>query len=144
MVNQERLLELSALFKNVIKKFRQEWAERMDTDISITQFRLLHMLKVQGMQRVVDIADYLSVTPGAVTGMADRLIERGLIARIRSEDDRRVVYLQITASGEEQLEAMQKIQNETVAAMFRYLPEKDVEELHRIFSHILRNLPEKE
>lgn len=144
MMDQERLLEISSLFKSVIKRFRQEWANRMDTDISITQYRLLYMLKSQGMQRVVDLAEYLCVTPGAVTGMADRLIERGLIARIRSEEDRRVVFLQITDSGEERVEAMQQTQNETVAVMFRYLPERDVEELHRIFTHLLKNLPEEE
>lgn len=144
MENQERLLALSSLFKAVIKRFRQEWADRMDTDITVTQFRLLHMLKSQGMQRVAEVAEYLCITPGAVTGIADRLIEKGLMERVRSEEDRRVVYLQITPAGEEQFLSMQKIQNEAVAAMFRYLPERDVEELHRIFSHLLANLPEKE
>ncbi|WP_438447613.1 MarR family winged helix-turn-helix transcriptional regulator [Gorillibacterium sp. sgz5001074] len=140
----ERLLELTTLFKSVIKRFRQEWAERMESDISITQFRMLRQLGLNGEQRVVDLADFLSVTPGAVTGMADRLIEKGLIVRTRSEEDRRVVRLGITPAGEKAVESMLAIQIETVASMFGNLPEEDLEQMQRIFRQLMANLDKKE
>ena len=42
----------------------------------------------------------MDIDAGAVTRMLDRLEAKGLLERVRSEADRRVVHLRLTAAGE--------------------------------------------
>jgi len=47
------------------------------------------------------IGDRLCVTRGNVTGLIDRLEERGLVERVPDEKDRRSIYAQLTPAGAE-------------------------------------------
>ncbi|WP_181438748.1 MarR family winged helix-turn-helix transcriptional regulator [Paenibacillus sambharensis] len=144
MADRDQLLELTALFKTVIKRFRSEWAKGIEDDMTVTQFRLLQMLKTEGQKKTMDIAEALMVTPGAVTGMADKLIASGLVVRKKSELDRRVAYLAITEKGKERAEELLDKQIQTVGSLFRDFPDEDIEHLKRIYNNLLRNLGEKE
>ena len=55
-----------------------------------------------------DIAQQFGITLGAVTGFVDRLHKLGLITRTRSEEDRRVVIIQLTAEGSESLNTFEE------------------------------------
>ena len=50
----------------------------------------------------------MHLTHGASTGMVDRLIKLKLVDRVRSEEDRRVVYVSITDRGRELVERMRE------------------------------------
>lgn len=132
-----QLMELSSMFKSLLKKMTQEWNRRMGDGFSVTLFRMLFVLNDRGPQKAADLADTLSVTSGAVTGLADKLIAKRLVNRQRSEEDRRVVYLRITEEGKETLERLLKEQRETLSLFFEGLPAEDIEHLKRIFSLML-------
>jgi DNA-binding MarR family transcriptional regulator len=71
----------------------------IDGDVTLPQFRALVVLAVRGPQRSVDIAEELRVNPSTGTRMCDRLVRKGLVRRIRSTSDRRVVRLRLTQAG---------------------------------------------
>lgn len=48
-----------------------------------------------------EIADYLRVAVSTVTGLVDKLEEKKLVRRERSEEDRRVIKIMLTPKGEE-------------------------------------------
>ncbi|CAM4338838.1 MarR family winged helix-turn-helix transcriptional regulator [Paenibacillus tarimensis] len=144
MADRDQLLELTALFKTVIKRFRAEWAKGIEDDMTVTQFRLLQLLKTEGQKKTMDIAEALMVTPGAVTGMADKLIAGGLVVRKKSELDRRVAYLEITEKGMKRADELLDKQIQTVGNLFRDFPDEDIEHLKRIYKNLLKNLGEKE
>jgi DNA-binding MarR family transcriptional regulator len=52
-----------------------------------------------GRQRMVDIADQMSVSKSGVTQITGRLVAAGLAARESSATDRRLVYAAITTAG---------------------------------------------
>lgn len=91
-------LEIHTLFRTLAKKVTEEWNKQTDNAVIFSQFRMLYILNTQGRQRVAELADHLQVTAGAITGMSDRMIDRGLVERKRDEVDRRVVFLLITDS----------------------------------------------
>jgi DNA-binding MarR family transcriptional regulator len=49
---------------------------------------------------VGEIAAHLLIRHHSAVGLADRLVEHGLVERVRSESDRRQVRIQLTAQGE--------------------------------------------
>jgi DNA-binding MarR family transcriptional regulator len=76
----------------------------IDGDVTLPQFRTLVVLAVRGPQRSVDIAEELQVNPSTGTRMCDRLVRKGLVRRIRSASDRRVVRLRLTQAGHDIVE----------------------------------------
>lgn len=68
-------------------------------EITVPQFRALMILAERGPLRPVDLAVALSVASSTVTRLCDRLVRKGLIARERTEADRREVQLSLTDAG---------------------------------------------
>jgi len=87
--------------------------------------------------KAIEMADVLSVTAGAITGMTDKLVEYGWVERERSDKDRRIVRLQLTEEGSKMVNAIQKRERENAEAMFSNLPKEDIAHLRRIFIQLL-------
>ena len=71
-------------------------------DISIEQFHILrHMRK--GVISVSDLAEARQISRPAVSQAINALVEKGLVARQQSKDDRRFVQLELTPAGTEMI-----------------------------------------
>ncbi|MEB2300526.1 MarR family transcriptional regulator [Lysinibacillus xylanilyticus] len=68
--------------------------------LSQNQLILLLQLKSNDGMKANEIAEFFSVTPGAVTSMCDKLEKLEFVERIREQEDRRVVKMVLTKSGE--------------------------------------------
>lgn len=67
-------------------------------DLSLAQYQVLRLLGERGAMRAGELAEALGVTPGALTGLLDRLEAQGLLSRGR-EEDRRALRLELTPKG---------------------------------------------
>jgi DNA-binding MarR family transcriptional regulator len=76
----------------------------VEGDVTLPQFRALVVLAARGPQRSIDIAEELGVNPSTGTRMLDRLIRKGLVRRLRSTADRRVVRVRLTQAGHDVVE----------------------------------------
>ncbi|HEY3313768.1 MAG TPA: MarR family transcriptional regulator [Bacillota bacterium] len=72
--------------------------------LSVSQLIIIGWLAAGGRRRISEIASRLGVSLSAATGLADRLVKAGLAVRERSQEDRRVVWVEITESGRKLLE----------------------------------------
>ena len=57
---------------------------------------------VDGPRRMSDLAECAQTSQASLTGIIDRLEEHGLVERVRSRDDRRVVEVTLTPAGGEE------------------------------------------
>ena len=80
--------------------------------VSMTQLHILHMLERHGQMPMSRLADVLDVSVSNATGLVDRMEERGLIARTRVPEDRRVVLVEISAAGQSMLEDAESLRND--------------------------------
>lgn len=86
---------------NVMLQMRREVDRRMaEHDLTDAQWKPLWMLKIGRASNAIELAREMDIDAGAVTRMLDRLEAKGLLERARSEADRRVVHLRLTAAGE--------------------------------------------
>jgi len=138
-INTE-LVEVTTLFKTLIKRVTQNWNKRMVHQLTYPQFKMLFKLEKHGPQKVSQLAEALCITSGAVTGAADRLLSEGYIERTRAEDDRRVVYIQITEEGRQITHQVMEDQKETIAMFFGSLPDEDIKHLKRIMTTVLAKI----
>ncbi|KOY80053.1 MarR family transcriptional regulator [Lysinibacillus macroides] len=72
--------------------------------LSQNQLILLLQLKINNGMKATEIAEFFSVTPGAVTSMCDKLEKLALIQRIRENNDRRVVKMALTNAGDKKVQ----------------------------------------
>src|ERR1700721_626335 len=72
-----------------------------ETGIDDTDFRILEVLLNKGPLPVNAIGPKVHLTPGSISTAVDRLVERGLVSRVESPEDRRVRIVSLTAKGEE-------------------------------------------
>ena len=90
--------------------------------LSQNQLILLLQLKINGGMKATEIADFFSVTPGAITSMCDKLEKLNLVQRVRESDDRRVVKMTLTDIGEVKVqELFLKIPQEKLADIAKVL-----------------------
>lgn len=85
-------------------------------------------------RRMADLAGMVEVSSASLTGIVDRLEERGLVTRCRSTEDRRVVWVGITDSGRDRVEAADRHIHERIGALLTPLTEDERTELVRLLS----------
>ena len=85
----------------VLQMRREVDARMVEHSLTNAQWRPLWMIKSGRAKSVHELSCGLGTDAGAMTRMVDRLVSKGLVQRERSDTDRRVVHLVLTAAGEE-------------------------------------------
>src|SRR5947208_1645488 len=75
------------------------YAGLAETGIDDTDFRILEALLNKGPLPVNTIGPKVHLTPGSISTAVDRLVERGLVGRVESPEDRRVRIVSLTRKG---------------------------------------------
>jgi DNA-binding MarR family transcriptional regulator len=98
-VDQEVLLAIRVLASRIL----EPWEKFLKShgDLSIGQYNVLRILRGSHPERLPssEVGTRMVARDPDVTRLVDRLEKRGLVARRRSETDRRVVEVGITADG---------------------------------------------
>jgi len=105
-------------------------------DITKTQWSALVALHFNRASTCAEIARDLGHDKGATTRLVDTLEERGWITRARGEDDRRLVKLALTPSGEA---IAATVRDEVIAIWNGWLGswnEKDIVDLTRLLRRL--------
>lgn len=90
-------------------------------DLTESQFGVLDALYHRGPMPQCDLARKILRTTGNVTLVVDNLERRGLVRRVRREDDRRFVAVHLTEAGQALLEAVLPGHAAAVAERFAIL-----------------------
>ena len=74
---------------------------RKTANLSPSQYNILRILRGAGVEgrTMGEISERMINRDPDVTRLADRMVKRGLVRRMRAEDDRRVVKLFVTQAG---------------------------------------------
>lgn len=93
-------------FQNTNKKLHKAVAAAFSLDPAEAE-TLLRLARTPGHRMpMAALAREAAFSTGGVTKIADRLAKRNLAARNPCADDRRVIYLELTAAGAEQAEEL--------------------------------------
>jgi len=94
----ENILKLAdKLFRKLLPTVPREILE---LDVTMPQLKIMIILFINGPMRMSDLALDLGVTLATGTGLIDRLVERGVVAREGQPDDRRVVLCRLSEVGQ--------------------------------------------
>jgi len=97
----------------------------IDGSLSLTQLHALSTLEVQGPLSMGRLADELDVSVASVTGIVDRLEERGLIERRPQTTDRRVIEVHLTATGGQVFAHLAELRRARLAGILEGLSDEE-------------------
>ncbi|GGJ82242.1 hypothetical protein GCM10007063_00890 [Lentibacillus kapialis] len=112
-------------------------------NIGISSILVLAELNQKGPQKSTAIAKELSYTPGAMTNIANKLIEEGYAVREFDDKDRRRVMLVITDEGERALQDAQKTGQKLRKEVFETLTNEEIRQFQSIYEKLLNQLKNK-
>ena len=81
-----------------------------------------------------ELSQRMMVSNGNVTGLVDRLVEQGLVARRPSPHDRRSQLVSLTAQGRRFFRAMARANGDWIGEMFVDLSAADIDSLLRLLA----------
>ncbi len=122
-----RVMGASHVFCSTVNELLERTLqESSDEQLAMSQVKLLLLISRPGQRfKVTDVADFLGVTNAAASRAIDRLVQRGLVDRTVSPDDRRAVDLALTPSAEALLARFTDVRNrELLRLLGSHPPEK--------------------
>src|SRR3990172_9366369 len=97
--------------------------------LTMTQLRVLFMLRAEGGLSAGALAERLSVTPSTLTRIMDRLVRNDLVRREVDDDDRRLVRHRLTSAGLRTVEEMERTGRARMNQIFGRLSHEELQRL---------------
>jgi DNA-binding MarR family transcriptional regulator len=103
----------------------------MDLGLTIVQLKSLFFIAFEGSTNFKKLADALNVTPPSVTGIIDRLVERGLVTRQENPENRRMQTLKVTEKGSVLIFKLRDAQSSQLSGLLSGLSIDDLVKVHQ-------------
>jgi len=121
----------------------------ISTEITLPQYRALVVLASRGPQQAGDLAHALDLAPSTVTRLCDRLIDKGLVSRRRTEHsfDRRRVEIELTHAGRDLVDRVTARRSAEIGHLVDAIPADvrgDMATAFRRFAAAAREIPDQE
>ncbi len=100
--------------------------EFLEIDITMPQAKVLYLL-ASGDLNMSELVARLGVTLPTVSGIVDRLVEHGLIARRAAESDRRRVFVGLTPAGSTLIDRFRDFNARQIRDLLSVLDDEDLE-----------------
>jgi DNA-binding MarR family transcriptional regulator len=101
--------------------------------LTASQYNVLRILRGEGKPLpCLEIADRMIQVVPAITGLIDRLEAHGLVVRERCAEDRRVIYIALTAEAEKILKEIDQPLHEMHEQLIGHLSHAELKELSRL------------
>ena len=101
--------------------------------LTASQYNVLRILRGEGKPLpCLEIADRMIQVVPAITGLIDRLEAHGLVVRERCAEDRRVIYIALTAEAEKILKEIDQPLQDMHEQLIGHLSHAELKELSRL------------
>ena len=100
MESLNRSLEIAKLLKEVGFLVKNRIHKEMENvgipGITASQGLMIRLLDKHGKMKVSELSQELGLNNSTTSGMIDRLEKQGVVVRLRSNEDKRVVYIELS------------------------------------------------
>ncbi|MCE5169461.1 MarR family transcriptional regulator [Paenibacillus profundus] len=95
--------EFAKLWLKLSKEYKNVMDEALAPSLTESQLTVLEWVTEYGKVKPSDLLPHLATTPAAITTLMDRMEKNALIVRERDQGDRRIVWIQATPFGEQEM-----------------------------------------
>jgi DNA-binding MarR family transcriptional regulator len=105
-------------------------------ELSVSQLHVIRLIRKHGALAMSELAGLLGVSPPSASTMVDRLVEKGVLSREHSTEDRRKVVVRISPESAKNIESVEG----TILQLFEDLVEKLGPETTRQWCRVLKHI----
>jgi DNA-binding MarR family transcriptional regulator len=116
--------EAQPLFQAQRRVIAKVWQDR---SVSKLNLHVLILLDANGPQSMSQLATLADVALPNLSGIIERMVERGLVKRAGDETDRRVVVIHSTAKGRSYVEQLESVRREGLREILRDLDASELQ-----------------
>lgn len=88
-------------FQRIYRSTNNMMKQHVHPQITTDQFTVLQYIFYKERVNSSQLAEEMGVGRSAITALVNRLVEKNMLTRERYKEDRRIVYLSLTAEGKE-------------------------------------------
>jgi len=140
----DRIVETTIYLQTESRRIAKEQCARLG--ITATQLNVVKMLQTIGDLSLSELSRQLAATNSTVTGIVDRMVAAGLVAREQSADDRRGWKIRLTGDGKALARKIDVAPWEILQSALAALPAAELEQListlSKIAEHVQRTVQE--
>lgn len=97
----------------------------------------IYILRSENSQVMMsELSDYLNITPAAVSQLVQKYENSGYLKRVRSQEDRRKVYIQVEEEVKENILKEWQIRKEKFLRFLDYVGDEDGEAIYRVLTKL--------
>ena len=93
--------------------------------ITVPQLVCLYEIYEKGVMTLSVLSRHVHLTSSTLVGIIDRLQEKGLVARTRDTEDRRVIFIDITEKGKTFVSTSPHLLHNRLDEQFKIIPEAE-------------------
>ncbi|MFV0516637.1 MAG: nitronate monooxygenase [Aminipila sp.] len=120
---------LVSLMNSVLKVEEQALKESTSTDLSITEIHTLEAIGIGKLKTMTQVAGSLKISVSTLTVAINKLVKKGYVDRWRIPEDRRIVKIGLTPSGEEVVREHQQFHTSMIDDITASMSENEAEVL---------------
>ena len=142
----QQVMGASHVFCTTVNELLERTLEAAGAErLVLSQVKLLLLIGRPGEQlKVTDVAEFLGVTNAAASRAVDRLVQRGLVDRSVSRDDRRAVDLSLTDASRALLAEFNRLRNRELLRVLGDFPREKLEQAVELLDELSVRLAELE
>ena len=126
----ESISQIISMNRNINRTLRHEFHGLMqDSGFTFPQLSVISILAKNGKQKVSDISERIGLSDSTVSGILDRLEQKGIIERKRNKDDRRVVKIYLSNGSQEICQEFHRKREEYFAHLLKELSEQEINDI---------------
>jgi MarR family 2-MHQ and catechol resistance regulon transcriptional repressor len=136
-----RAADLQELVQDILKQFQcvnAAAANGPHVELNMQELRVVEFLGNEGPRMMRELAEYLTVAVNSMTSIVDSLEHKRLVGRHRSEEDRRVIRVELTDAGREIYRSLVEVNLRLFRTMLGALTEDEQEIFMVLFRKIAR------
>lgn len=134
ITNAEKIYEIMQKFQKA--RINAKTAREMPR----SEMKMLKMIKINSSEtegvNISTLSELLEISKSAVSQIINALEDKGFVERITTKNDRRVVYVRLTESGEQCFAKVVEAFLQRMAQVFDKMGEEDTKELLRLLEKL--------
>jgi MarR family transcriptional regulator, organic hydroperoxide resistance regulator len=134
----DRILEAIIYFTTETRRITKELAKR--ANLTGPQLTVVKILETIGDLSLSELSDKIRAQNSTVTGIIDRMEREGLVQRVRSVSDRRVVRIHLTGKGRKLAADVPVEPMEILRGALKGLSAEEAKDLLRIMTKIAEQI----
>lgn len=125
------------LFHNILE-IEEKSLRESGSDLTITEIHTIDAVGDSELKTMTEISRILKITMGTLTSGVDKLIKKGYLVRKRTEEDKRIVLVELTEKGVEAKKLHDAFHQEMIDSVINHLDPNEEELLVQSLQKLMR------